>query len=587
MTRRSNLAVAALGGACALALVLGAAQMEASAQAPQAPAAVAPVPPVESPPLSADLMKERVDALILRMTSGTDPDIKVVSEGLTATEVRDGAVTAITPRLTFTITETEVTIPAVADPSVAPEAADADKTDKTDVPAKTTVTSFVVPQMRLTLSKQSDTHIAFQMTAPDRIDVTVDGAPAGGVVIGRQSMSGSWVPAFESYDRLDVRLGDIVFSGGSDPANAGTARIGEVAMTGVLTETVPGLYDGTYDFRITGVSGEGRTDNVQSRFAMDDLAFTFIGQQMRMAELGAAAREAGYTLSNPRYMDLMFQSEPEVDPKMVAFLKAIPSYIGGLVYTVGMRGLRSDEGGEAVNLADLSGKFGVAGEDGGKARMTFGFSVTSDGLGELMDMPKEAGIRTAAVEFDVGGLPGKQVWDTWMGAIVPAVAAAQAQPTQEQQQQAVEDSLAAQEEKLTADTMAALQAATITFGLKRFELSGGAFRVTGTGQGTYQPSGAGMPVGTAEFRAEGLAPLMTALQPKAADDAAAASFVETFGMFQAIGVADPATPTDNPAYVIKFEALPDGNMLANGQPLGGGMSEPMPAEEPAPETPAP
>src|SRR6185436_4000886 len=107
------------------------------------------------------------------------------------------------------------------------------------------------------------------------------------------------------------------------------------------------------------------------------------------------------------------------DPKMLAFLKRMPEFMGAITYSYTVEGIEATHEGK-TQFALKNASFGVgAGQT--KVRMTAGLG----GMGmsaEAPMVPPEAEVQNAALEIDVSGVPGRQLWDIYVDAL-PAIQA--------------------------------------------------------------------------------------------------------------------------------------------------------------------
>lgn len=392
------------------------------------------------------------------------------------------------------------------------------------------------------------------------------GKVEGEIKIGSQTLKGVWVEKLQTIDKLDIRLGNITVTSQTEP---GGAKIDQIAMTGGLTPKGGGLYDARYDMVVTNLAADDPTDKTVMKMGSIKVLATMTGA--RMEDWAKAAKEAGYTLSNPD----MFKAWTggELDPKMIAFMKRMPDFMGTVGYTYSLDGLEMVQDGKTqFGLKNTSFAFGAGPDAAGLTKIKMGFAAGGlSGAPEDPMLPPEADVKEAAMELEASGVPGRQLWEIYMDAM-PALQAEAKKAAADTAKggDATAAGAAALEQvggELSAKAMQVLMASKLSIALNKLNMSTPTAKMTGKGMATYLPAENIMPEGKVALRFTGIDALAAAMQKRGAKDEMAQQIMGVISAVRAMGKPDPASPKDDRAYIIDIVFTKDGKVLANGQDL--------------------
>jgi hypothetical protein len=329
-----------------------------------------------------------------------------------------------------------------------------------------------------------------------------------------------------------------------------------------------GLYDGRYDLTMSGL--EVTDPASKSRMKLGSLSFATTMAGTRMEEWAKAAREAGYTLANAEQLKMWMGGQ--ADPKVIAFLKRMPEFMGDVTYTYSLSGFdMTENGGPTLGLKNASIGFGAA--DDGKGATKVRMSLSVGGISSSGDdalLPPEADIQTATIEIDTSGVPGRQLWDIYVDALpaLQAEAAKAAGETASGSSDAATAGSAALEQvssEMSAKFLAALSAAKLSIAMNQINVVTPTAKVNGKGLLTYLPAQSIMPEGKISFRFTGIDALAAAMQKRGAKDETAQQIMGFTSAVRAMGRPDPASAAGDRAYIIDFVFGKDGSLTANGQ----------------------
>lgn len=429
--------------------------------------------------------------------------------------------------------------------------------------------SAVLDPITLKFSNGGDGLVNVEATMPSTMAVKdKDGKVEGEIKIGSQTLKGVWVEKLQSIDKLDVRLGNIVVT---SPGEPGQGRIEQIAITGGLTPKGSGLYDGKYQMALTNFVADDPSDKTTMKMAGINVVATMVGA--RMEDWAKAAKEVGYTLSNPDIFKAW--TGGELDPKMIAFLKRMPDFMGTVEYTYALNGLEMVKDGKTeFALKTSSFGFGAGPDDAGltKVKMSFGLGGMS-GTPEEPLLPPEADVQEASMELQASGVPGRKLWEIYMDALPKLQAEAKkAAADAAKGGDATAAGAAALEQvsgELSGRAFEVLGAARLQIALNKLNLLTPTAKMTGKGTASYLPAENLMPQGKVMLRFSGIDALSKAMEKRGAKDETAQDIMGMLAAIRAMGKPDPASPKDDRAYFIDIEFTKDGKVLANGQDLLG------------------
>lgn len=490
------------------------------------------------PAVDAKLLQQRLDQFVATVTK-PEPgsDLVAKAEGPAKVETQsDGSVVGTLPRLTFQGTDGN---------------------------------SAVLDPVSVKFSNGGDGLVNVEATIPSTMAVKgKDGKVEGEIKIGSQTMKGVWVEKLQSIDKLDVRLGNITVTSAREP---GTAKIDQIAMTGGLTSKGSGLYDGKYDLTVTGFAADDPAEKSVMKMGTINIAAIMTGA--RMEDWAKAAKEAGYTLANPDIFKAW--TGGTLDPKMVAFMKRMPDYMGNVEYTYTINGIEMVQNGKLqFGLKNSSFGLGVGPDAAGmtKVKMAFGVGGMS-GAPEDPMLPPEADVQDASMEIEASGVPGRKLWEIYMDELPKLQAEAKkaaADTARGEDATAVGAAALGQVgSDLSGRAMEVLMASKLSIALNRLNLATPTAKMTGKGLASYLPAENIMPEGKVALRFTGIDTLAKAMQKRGPKDEMAQTIMGYISGIRAIGKPDPASPKDDRAYIIDIQFTKDGKVLANGQDMMG------------------
>jgi hypothetical protein len=318
-----------------------------------------------TPAVDAQQFQQRLDQFVTMVTKPQPgSEVVVKAEGKAKVETKDdGTVVGTLPRLTV---KGEDGNTAVLDP------------------------------ITLRFANGDDGKVNFEAVLPSALQVKKpDGTVEGEVKIGSQSLKGVWIEKLQTLDDVDMRLSNITIT---SPGESGSGKIDEIAMTGKLEPKGSGVYDGKYDFKLTGFSVDDPAEKTTMKMASIGVVARMTGA--RLEAWAQAAKEAGYTLSNPELFKVW--TGGTLDPKVVAFMKRMPEYMGAIDYVYAIDGIDVAQEGKAVfSLKTTSLGFGVAPDGKGttKLKMSMGMGGMAGGPDAPM-LPPEADVQNATLEVE-------------------------------------------------------------------------------------------------------------------------------------------------------------------------------------------
>lgn len=493
-----------------------------------------------TPAVDATQVQQRLDQFVTALTQpSTESDVVVKASGKAVVETKDdGTVVGTLP--TFTVTSDD---------------------------GNTAVLNPIT--VRFTNGGEGRTN--FEAALPNTMTVKKkDGTVEGEVKIGSQTLKGTWVEKLQSIDDVNFQLSNVTIT---SPSQKGSGKIDLIAVTGKLSPTGGGLYDGKYEFKMNGFTADDPTEKTVMKMGTIGATATMTGTKMEA--WAAAAKEAGYTLANPELFKVW--TGGPIDPKMVAFMKRMPEFMGAVDYTYNIDGIEMVQDGKpAFSLKNTQMGFGAAPDGKGttKLKMTFGMGGMAGGGDEPM-LPPEADVQNAVLEVEASGVPGQALWDVYIDSLprLQAAAAKAASETATGSESASVASSAAVEEvtaELSQKAMGVLMASKLAIALNKLDMTTPTAKMTGKGAATYLPT-EGMPEGNVLLRFSGIDTLAKAMEKRGPQDEMAQQIMGVIAGVRAMGKPDPASPKDDRAYIIDIQFTKDGKILANGQDLLGGQ----------------
>lgn len=492
-----------------------------------------------SPAVDPALVQQRLDQFVASVSKPTPgSDFKATVDGKATVETKDdGTVIGTLPRMNF-VGDDGAT--AVIDPIV------------------------------MKFAPGGEGKVNIEATLPSNFQVKDKaGKVQGELRIGSQTLKGVWVEKIQTIDDADFRLSNITIT---SPEEAGVGKIDQIALTGKFESKGSGLYDGRYDAAITGFNVDDPKE--KSVVKMGKLAVVATMTGAKLEEWATAAKQAGYTLANPEIFKAW--TGGPIDPKMIAFLKRMPDYMGEVKYVYSAENIEATTEGKPVfSMKNASFGMGV-GPDGGnmtKVTMTMGLGGMAAG-GEEPLLPPEADVQDATIEVEATGVPGRKLWEIYMDAL-PGLQAEAAKMASETAggESATTAGTAALEQvgaELSGKFLEVLSAARLQLALNKLNLTTPTAKMTGKGTASYLPAEALMPEGRVSLRFSGIDALAKALQARGAQDEASGQLMGAIAGIRAMGKPDPASPKDDRAYIIDIVFTKDGKITANGQDVMGG-----------------
>ena len=410
-----------------------------------------------------------------------------------------------------------------------------------------------------------DAKIPGSMSVKDK-----DGKVQGEVQIGSQTLKATWAEKLQTLSGIDMKLSNLAIKSST---GEGTGTIAQISLTGKLNPTGGGLYDGAYDLTMSGFSVDDATSGTRTK--MDSLSIASTIKGSRMEEWAKAAKEAGYVLSNPELFKVW--SGGTLDPKMVAFMKRMPDFLGDISYSYRVSGVDSRQGDKrAFGLQNSSLGFGVSGDGQGSTKVRMSFSIGGfSGDSDQQFLPPEADVQNATIELDASGVPGKKLWEVYMDALpqLQAEAAKAASNTaggKESVTEAGTSALADMGGEMSGKLIQVMSAAKLLIALNQLSLTTPTAKMTGKGSMNYLPAQSLMPEGRIGLRFTGVDALAKAMEKRGKKDETAMQIMGYTSGVKAMGKPDPTSPPTDRAYIIDIIFNKDGSVTANGQKLWGG-----------------
>jgi hypothetical protein len=488
-----------------------------------------------APPVDSKQVQQRMDQFVASLTKA-DPasDLVVTAEGPSkVTTESNGTIVGSLPRLTF----------------------------------KSDDASAVLDSVTVRFSNAGDGLVNVEAVLPSAMQVKgKDGKVEGEVKIGSQTLKAVWVDKIQTLDKVDMRLGNLTIT---SPGEPGTGKIDQIAITGGMTPKGGGLYDGNYNMTVSGFVADDPSEKTVMKMASIKLIGTMVGA--RMEDWGKAAKEAGYTLSNPDIFKVW--TGGELDPKMIAFMKRMPDFMGTVDYTYSLDGLEMVQNGKTeFALKNTSFGFGAGPDSAGttKIKMSMGAGGMAMSSEEPM-LPPEADVQDASIEMEASGVPGRKLWDIYMDALPTLQAEARKVATETSKGgDATAAGSAALEQigsEVSAKALEVLMASKLSIALNRLNLSTPTAKMTGKGLASYLPAENMLPEGKITLRFTGLDTLAKAMEKRGPKDEMAQTVLGYLSPLRAIAKPDPASPANDRAHLIEIQITKDGKILANGEDM--------------------
>ena len=488
------------------------------------------------PAVDAKMLQQRLDQFVATVTK-PEPGSEFVAKAEGAAKVEtqsDGTVVGTLPRMTFQGTDGG---------------------------------SAVLDPVTMKFSNGGDGLVNVEAAIPSTMAIKgKDGKVEGEIKIGSQTLKGVWIDKLQSIDKLDMRLGNITIT---VPGKPGGGKIDQIAMTGGLTPKGSGLYDGKYEMAITGFAADDPSDKTVMKMGTINVAATMMGA--RMEDWAKAAKEAGYTLSNPDIFKAW--TGGQIDPKMIAFMKRMPDYMGSVDYAYTINGIEMVQDGKTqFALKNSSFGFGAGPDNAGTTKIKMALAVGGmSGAPEDPLLPPEADVQDASMELEASGVPGRKLWEIYMDALpqLQAEAKKAAAETAKGENAAAAGTAALEQvgTDISGKAMEVLNAAKLSIALNRLNLTTPTAKMTGKGLASYLPSENIMPEGKVSLRFTGIDALGKAMEKRGKKDEMAQQIMGVIAAVRAMGKPDPASPKDDRAYIIDIQFTKDGKVLANGQDM--------------------
>lgn len=493
-----------------------------------------------TPAVDPALVQQRLDQFVASVTKPTPgSEFKATVEGKATVETKDdGTVVGTLPRINFIGDDGNT---AVLDP------------------------------ITMRFAPAGEGRINLDATLPSTFQVKDKaGKVKGEMRIGSQTLKGVWVEKLQTIDDAEFRLSNISIT---SPEEAGVGKIDSVALTGKFESKGSGLYDGRYDMAVSGFTVDDPKE--KSVVKMGKLAVIATLTGAKLEEWATAAKQAGYTLANPDLFKAW--TGGPIDPKMIAFMKRMPDYMGTVDYVYSAENIEATTEGKPVfAMKSASFGMGVGPDPAGmtKVKMSMGLGGMSAGGDEPM-LPPEADVQDATVEIEATGVPGRKLWEIYMDALpeIQAEAAKAASDTAGGESAAAASTAALEQvgTELSGKMLQVLTSAKLQLALNKLNLTTPTAKMTGKGAASYLPAEAMMPDGRVTLRFTGIDALAKALQARGAQDETSAQLMGAIAGIRAMGKPDPASPKDDRAYIIDIVFTKDGKIMANGQDVMGGQ----------------
>jgi hypothetical protein len=491
-----------------------------------------------APAVDSQQLQQRLDQFVATLTKPQpDSDFTAKAEGSAKVETKeDGTVVGSLPRMIFTGKDGN---------------------------------SAVLDPISIRFTNGGDGRTNFEAALPSAMTVkNKDGKVEGEVKIGSQTLKGVWVEKLQTVDDLDMQLSNITITSPTEP---GTGKVDQIVFKGKLAPKGSGVYDGNYEFTMSGFNADDPSEKTVMKMA--SIGVTATTKDARLEDMAQAAKDAGYTLANPDLYKVW--TGGPIDPKMIAFMKRIPEFMGTIDYVYALKGVEVvTEGKSVFTMKNTSMSFGASPDGKGttKIKMSMGLGGMTAGADEPM-LPPEADIEDATIEVEASGVPGQKLWDIYIDSL-PELQAAAAQAATETATDgdAATAGAAAMEQvsaELSGKFMEVLTAAKLAIALNKLDLMTPTAKMTGKGAATYLPAESMLPEGKVMLRFSGIDALAKAMEKRGMNDEMAQQIMGVIAGVRAMGKPDPASPKDDRAYIIDIQFTKDGRVLANGQDMMG------------------
>jgi hypothetical protein len=485
----------------------------------------------QKPAVDAKLLESRMNQMVDALVKSENPDIKVTSAGPAKVETKeDGTVIGTTPVLT--------------------------------VKEKDGGTVQIDPFVMTFKRGDNEDTIPFDLKIPSSLmPKDAAGKTAADVKIGSQTIQGVWRDDLQTVDKMNFKLGNVAIT---PTDNQGKLTLNELTMTGGLEDKGSGLYDAKYSGRMAGFA----LDDPQNKTVMRMGEIGFRGNMFgaKLKEYGKAAKEAGYTVSNPDVFKMW--TSGKLDDKTLAFLKRMPEFLGSIDYGYNVKDISMTENGKPMfALAKMDLGFGLKPESAEKAtanvNMAFG-GFSAEGQDGKPVIPPEADVKDSKLDIDVSGLPSKELWGIYMSILPQIQQASLAEAAGAGSPAATEAMNKAGEEAMMKFTQA-LSTANLGVNLKTANVTTPTIVLGGDGAATYNMAASVMPIGKFAFRFSGVEELQAAMQKRGKNDETAQQVLGALMGIKAMAKPDPKAPSGKAGYLIEVEFTKDGKVLANGQ----------------------
>jgi hypothetical protein len=486
----------------------------------------------KKPAVDPVLLKSRLEQIVDALKKTESTEVKVIVEGAVNVEAKeDGTVTGRTPKIKVVNKDEE---------------------------------TMEFDSVILTFKRgENDDTIPVEFRFPDKMIVKdKTGKVKAEASIGSQTITGVWRDDLQNVDKLNVRLGNIAITPKDEE---GKGSISEITMSSAISDKGNGLYDMAFSGAMNGLAIDDPKQ--KSVIKMGQIGFHGKMEGAKLKAYAAAAKAAGYTLSNPDMFKMW--TTGKIDEKTMAFLKRMPEFLGSLNYGYDVKDISATEDGKPLfALAKMALGLGMSPEGVDKARIRIAFStggIKADGENGKPILPPEADIKDAGFDVDISGLPGKELWAIYM-QLLPQIQQASL-ATAGGNTGAGSEAMTKVGEEAMAQFTAALQKSQLGFALNKFNLDTPTLVMGGSGAAKYNPAVDLMPEGKFALRFSGVEALSDAMAKRGKEDEMAQQVMGALMAIKAIAKPDPTAPQGRPGYLIEVEVKKDGGVTANGQKL--------------------
>ncbi|WP_439816030.1 hypothetical protein [Zavarzinia sp. CC-PAN008] len=302
-----------------------------------------------------------------------------------------------------------------------------DSTFKVRLPEIVVTTSGMpttFPPATITFRRIGPEQVDFNVDLPNPITVGTKDAPMLSIAVGKQSFSGIWNPAVETWPKLDMLMSDIVIS---SPMMPTPVKIREAFTRCDIKEVPTDDWGGNCDAGIRGLDFKEPESGMS--VAIGNLYWDLAIEHYRLRKFYELAAAAGMTVTHPDYLKSL-TGEIEPDPaKMLPMARALPDLLGGMSYKFGVEDVKVSLAPVGPPVFEVKSGSALIRIAGGENQTEMTTSVAFDGLAlretgdefppELipdrfkatvtLDRVPAAALWTAAMDMAQGLIPGQAV----------------------------------------------------------------------------------------------------------------------------------------------------------------------------------